>query len=191
MMSIERASRRSVEVLPAARDQQSVLANMLELYAYDLSKAFDLHLGSDGRYGYDSLPLYWKEETRLPFLIKVDGRLSGFALVSRGSLVSGNRSVWDMAEFFVLKRYRRLGVGAMAAQELWRRLPGQWEVRVLKTNEPALLFWQTTIAAFTGAKTEPVPVEQGGRLRLSFAFESSGSVAPNNALQTTCEDARG
>lgn len=165
----------SVEVLAAARDQEPVLANLFELYTYDLSEAFDLHVRSDGRYGYDSLPLYWKDETRLPFLLKVDGRLAGFALISRGSLTSANRSVWDMAEFFVLKRYRRRGVGAMAAQELWRRFPGQWEVRVLKTNESALSFWLATISAFTGSKPEPVPVEQGGKQRLSFAFVSAKS----------------
>ena len=182
MMSIERSPLRSVKVLAAARDQESVLANMFELYAYDLSAAFDLHLGSDGRYGYDSLPLYWQDETRLPFLIEVDGWLGGFALISRGSLLSTDCSVWDMAEFFVLKKYRRLGVGSRAVQELWRRFPGRWEVRVLNTNEPALSFWRTTIAVFTGAKPESVAVEQGGRQRFCFSFECLPT-APNNSRE--------
>jgi len=168
-----------VEVLAAAHDQESVVANLFELYAYDLSEMFDLHLRPDGRYGYQSLPLYWSEPSRFPLLIEVEKCLAGFALVSRGSLISGDQDVWDMAEFFVLKRYRRTHVGAKAAHEIWSRFPGRWEVRVLEANKPAMMFWQATIASFTGAATHPVPIQQGGKPRLCFAFTCAGSVAAN------------
>lgn len=166
-------STHSVEVASAAADQEPVLARLVELYAYDLSETFDLHIGADGRYGYPSLPLYWKEETRLPFLVKVDGHLGGFVLISRGSLVGNGPNVWDMAEFFVLKRYRRAGIGANVAHEVWRRYPGPWEVRVVEANAAALMFWQKAITAFTGAAIKPVRVEQGGRQRFLFSFDSS------------------
>jgi predicted acetyltransferase len=189
-MPTERVPLRGVEVVSAPRDQESVLANLLELYAYDLSEVFNLYLRPDGRYGYEPLPLYWQEESRFPFLVKVDGYLAGLALISRGSLISGDSNIWDMAEFFVLRRYRRMGVGAAAAQEIWRRFPGSWEVRVLETNQPAQMFWQATIRAFTGVLTEPVRVEHGGKQRLLFAFDCLDVATPNNALQPTCEDAR-
>jgi predicted acetyltransferase len=175
-MSTEHMPPQRVEVLSAARDQEPVLANLLELYAYDLSEPADLYLAPDGRYGYESLSLYWNDESRLPFLVKVDGCLGGFALISRGSLISGDCSVWDMAEFFVLRRYRRRGVGATVAQEIWRRFRGPWEVRVLEANTPAQMFWQRTISAFTGVLAEPIRVEQGGKQRLLFAFDCSDSV---------------
>lgn len=76
-MSPERSPLQRVEVLSAARGQEPVLANLLELYAYELSELADLHLKPDGRYGYESLSLYWKERSRLPFLVKVDGHLGG------------------------------------------------------------------------------------------------------------------
>ncbi len=161
-----------VKVLAAAHDQQSVVANLFELYAYDLSETFDLHLGSDGRYGYKSLPLYWNEASRFPLLIEVGEHLAGFALISRGSLISDDPDTWDLAEFFVMKRYRRTHVGARAAHDIWRRFAGRWEVRVLETNRPALMFWQATIASFTGAAAQPAPVQQGGKQRLCFAFTS-------------------
>lgn len=163
----------NVEVVPATADQEPVLARLVELYAYDLSATFDLHLGPDGRYGFPALPLYWKEDSRLPFLVKVGGHLAGFALISRGSLVGNGPDVWDIAEFFVAKRYRRSGVGAEVAQEIWHRYPGSWEVRVLEANEAAVIFWQRTIGAFTGKTAQPVRVEQGGRQRLLFSFDSS------------------
>lgn len=101
-----------VEVIPAAPEQEPVLANRLELYAHDLSGFFDLRLGPDGRFGYPRLPLYWREEGRLPFLVKVDGGLAGFVLVSRGSRVSGDPRAWDVAEFFVARPFRKRGIGA-------------------------------------------------------------------------------
>ena len=163
-----------VEVLPAARDQEPVLANMLELYAYDLSEVFDLELGPEGRYHYPRLPLYWQEETRFPFLVKVDGHLAGVVLVSRGSVISGDPLVWDMAEFFVMRRHRRRGVGRAVAQEIWRRFPGPWEVRVLESYLPAQAFWEAAVQGFAGsAAGVPVSVDRGGKRWRVFSFVSS------------------
>ena len=50
-----------IEVIPATRDQQPVLANHLELHARDFSEFNDLKLGEDGRIGYKHLPLYCGE----------------------------------------------------------------------------------------------------------------------------------
>jgi predicted acetyltransferase len=171
-----------VEVLPAAREQEPVLANMLELYAYDLSDVFDLHLGPDGRYHYPWLPLYWQEETRFPFLVKVGGQLAGFVLVSRGSLLRSDPQVWDMAEFFVMRRYRRRGLGAAVAQEIWRRFPGPWDVRVLEKNQPAQVFWEATVRAFAGLTAAPISVEQGGKRWWVFSFVSVSGLPHTKGL---------
>jgi predicted acetyltransferase len=113
-----------VEVLPASSDQETVLANLLELYAHDFSEFMELELGADGRFGYKYLSSYWKEQGRHPFLIKVNGNLAGFMLVREGSQISGDEDVWDMAEFFVIRGLRRHGVGMKAAHDIWRRFLG-------------------------------------------------------------------
>jgi predicted acetyltransferase len=114
-----------VEVIPAPPEQEPVLANMIELYAHDFSEFVDLKLGADGRFGYERLPLYWKEPGRHPFLIKAGGRLAGFVFVRRGSEISDDADVWDVAEFFILRGFRRLGVGTRAAHEVWRKFLGR------------------------------------------------------------------
>jgi predicted acetyltransferase len=43
--------------------------------------------------------------------VKVDDSVAGFVLVKRGSEVSGDQDVWDMAEFFVMREFRRQGIG--------------------------------------------------------------------------------
>jgi hypothetical protein len=88
-----------IEVDPALREHATILANLLELYAHDFSEFHSLDLGPDGRFGYKSLSLYWSEADRHPFLIRVDGKLAGLALVKRGSEISGNQTVWDISEF--------------------------------------------------------------------------------------------
>ncbi|HEV7220531.1 MAG TPA: GNAT family N-acetyltransferase [Terriglobales bacterium] len=100
-----------VEVVPARPEQQTIMANLLELYAHDFSEFHDVAIGADGRFGYEPLRLYWSEPGRYPFLVWVDGKLAGFVLVKRGSEFSGSEDIWDMAEFFVLRGYRRRGIG--------------------------------------------------------------------------------
>lgn len=123
-----------------------LLANLLELYQHDLSEYFPVDPGPDGRFGYEKLPLYWSEpEWRFPLLIVRSGRVIGFVLVTRGSPASDDPDVYDVAEFFVLRRYRRSGVGRDAARLLWDRYPGRWIVRVAANNARALAFWRRVI----------------------------------------------
>ncbi|HEY2404658.1 MAG TPA: GNAT family N-acetyltransferase [Polyangiaceae bacterium] len=140
-----------ITLVPATPADANLLSNLLELYTHDLSAAFSVELGADGRFGYQKLPLYWAEpERRFPFLIKRDARVVGFALVTRGSPAIDDPDVFDIAEFFVLRRYRREGVGRSAARLLWSRLPGRWAVRVSEGNRGAVPFWARVSSEFAG-----------------------------------------
>lgn len=139
-----------VVLVPATAADAVLLANLISLYAHDLSDVFGLEVGADGRFAYDRLPLYWSEpERRFAFLIRAGASLAGFALVTRGSPASDDPDALDVAEFFVLRRHRRAGVGQRAATLLWDRLPGHWFVRVSEGNRPALPFWQGVIRTYT------------------------------------------
>jgi predicted acetyltransferase len=140
---------------PANSEEAPQLANLLELYTHDLSDVFKLDVGTDGRFGYAKLPLYFSEpERRFPFLVRIAGRLAGFALINRGSPVSDDPDVLDMAEFFILRRYRRAGVGARAAALLWNRHPASWVVRVSAGNTAGRAFWTPTIANYSRGRYE-------------------------------------
>ena len=160
-----------VEVIPATAEQEPILANLLELYAHDFSEFHDLELGSDGRFGYKDLCLYWSVPNRHPFLVQIDGRLAGLILVKKGSAISGDEDVWDMAEFFVARGYRRRGIGAEMAHKVWRRIPGRWEVRVMESNASAYLFWEHAVTKFTGKAAHSVRFEKDGKWWRMFTFE--------------------
>ena len=161
-----------VELVPATPDQEPVLANLLELYAHDFSEFHEIELGPDGRFGYPHLPLYWRETDRRPFLVRVDGKLAGLVLLKKGSKLSGDETAWDMAEFFVVRRYRRRGIGTRVAHEVWRQVPGRWEVRVMESNQSAHLFWAHAISAFTGEPVHSRRFETAGKPWRVFAFEA-------------------
>jgi predicted acetyltransferase len=162
------------EILPAVREEMPIVANLFELYAHDFSEFHAVEPGPDGRFGYPDLPLYWSEPGRYPFLIRIGGKLAGFALVRRISQTSGNDAVWDMAEFFVLRAYRGRGVGMKAAHSLWRQFPGPWQVRVMRANPAAHKFWQSAIAEFAGEAMSSTHREKAGETWDVFSFLSPG-----------------
>ena len=61
----------NVEITPALPEHEPVLANLLEFYAHDFSEFIDLKIGEDGRFGYEHLPLYWKESSRNHFSLRL------------------------------------------------------------------------------------------------------------------------
>jgi predicted acetyltransferase len=162
----------NVAVILAGPEQEPILANLLELYAHDFSEFRDIEIGPDGRFGYNPLPLYWSEADRHPFLVKVNGRLAGLILVKRRSEVSGDATVWDMAEFFILRGYRKHGIGTQAARQVWKQFSGRWEVRVMESNLLAFRFWVNAISKFMGETVRPTRIKRGTECWRLFSFES-------------------
>ena len=163
-----------VSLAPATATDAGLLSNLLELYIHDLSAAFPgVELGADGRFGYPPLSLYWSEpERRFAFLIKCNTRVVGFALATRGSPVTEDPDTFDVAEFFVIRQYRRCGVGRRAAHLLWARLPGRWTVRVSQGNCSALDFWGQTIDGATNGTASRFERPGVPNAWLVFAFEA-------------------
>jgi predicted acetyltransferase len=104
--------------------------------------------------GYDNLDAYWTDPDRVPFLFRVGGRWAGFALVCTSV-------PHDIAEFFVMRKYRRNEVGLAAARELFTRYPGEWQVRQVRANVEATAFWRRAIPVeFIEEEIEAGPVQR-------------------------------
>jgi predicted acetyltransferase len=143
-----------VDVVEAQLDHKMVIRHLLELYQHDFSELDGSDVDDHGLYGYRYLDHYWTEDDRRPFLFLVDGRWAGFALVRLGDPN-------DVAEFFVLRKHRRHGIGKAAARDLFRRFPGAWQVRQVATNLAATTFWRDTIPVpFDEHLTENGPVQR-------------------------------
>jgi predicted acetyltransferase len=94
-------------------------------------------------------------------------------LVKREATLGSDAVLWDMAEFFILRGYRRRGIGTKAAHEVWRRFPGQWQVRVMEINSYAVSFWEHAVAEFTGQPASCQSIEKDGKRWRALSFEAS------------------
>ena len=85
-----------VDVKLAEPHERLALTNMMQLYVHDFSEhwaglkddelggnAAFAELGDDGRFSDYPLDPYWRDEDHLPLLLRVGGRIAGFALLDR------------------------------------------------------------------------------------------------------------
>lgn len=144
----------NIEIQPALRDDRAALERLMELYLYDFSEFDQADVGRDGAYGYPYLAHYWREKGRDPYLVRVDGHLAGFVLVFEHSFLGSEGHM--IAEFFVMRKYRRQGVGKAAAFWIFDRYPGHWEISEIDENTAAQRFWRSIIAEYTAGNYREV-----------------------------------
>ena len=129
------------------------LTNVYPLYLHDLSEFEEEYyrLNDHGLWEPDHLPSWLDEQDDWPLLIVADSQRIGFALVNQAPspYITPGRD-YRMSEFFILRRYRRDGIGKRAAFAVFDRFPGQWELSELPRNTGAIAFWRRIIAEYTG-----------------------------------------
>jgi predicted acetyltransferase len=146
-------------------ESEIVLRDLFEYYLQDMAEWF----GVDS--GYDT-SLVWEQGYEV-YLAKVGDALAGFALVGSAAEWLGDIGAHDIHEFFVLRGFRRSGIGQRMATLLWDGQPGEWLVRVLEANAPAAAFWRTAISNYSlGSCQEEGRVVKGRQWRF-FRFASN------------------
>ena len=120
------------------RSQRAVLSNLGQLYRYDLAAAYGHLPNDDGTFDNRRLDsfLAGHDPSLHAWLVRVDGRLGGFAMVRTAD--DGAHSVMD---FFVVRTLRRSGVGRAVARELLALFPGRWRIAFQRYNPGAEEFW--------------------------------------------------
>lgn len=156
-----------VTVAAASDEYRSTFEHLVQLYLHDLSGVGGWDVRDDGTFGNEVLAGCWSDSRRYPYLLRVDDALAGFAIVDRGSHVSDRQDVCDMAEFFVLNRWRRAGIGRSAARQLFAEFGGDWEVRPFPGYAPAQKFW-ASVCTEVGSSNIEVRQRHGARI-ISFS----------------------
>jgi predicted acetyltransferase len=130
-----------IEVLAAGAADRSLFKNLIQLYLYDMASETRFALGEDGIHDCGLLDQFWDR----PYLVRVAGEIAGFAPVISACPVTGASDCWFMAEFFVLRPYRRMAVGRALFTATLSRHPGQWHVASQVRNTAAGAFWARVI----------------------------------------------
>lgn len=126
-----------MQTRPATDADRPIIEHLLELYLYDMAEIYRFPVGPDGLYRYDRLDEFWVH----PHLILSGDDIAGFALIIEHCPITGASPCWFMAEFFVMRPYRRQGFGTAAACDLIARYAGLWHIGVIERNQPAAGFW--------------------------------------------------
>jgi predicted acetyltransferase len=137
--------------------ERDVLWRYLQFYIYDMSR-FTGAQPDDGAFPYSQFDAYWREgERRSAWWAKVSGEAAGFALVR----IDAGDGCREVAEFFILNRWRRRGVGRAFARQLLGRFPGPWKLHELANNTGAIAFWHQVLEAFAPYTEAPLARADG------------------------------
>lgn len=140
----------TVHIRPALPADADTIQNLMQLYTHDFSEFWagtdKGELGADGRFAPYPLTPYWHRPNWQALLLYQAEALVGFVLIN-DQAHSTLPTDHNLAEFFVLRKYRGVGVGRTAARLVFANHPGQWEVAVARKNIPAYRFWRKTITS--------------------------------------------
>ena len=157
----------NIELQHVSIDEKPVLHNLMQLCFHDYSEYNNEDVGQFGLYNYKYLDYYWTEPERFAYFVKIDSKLAGFAIGICGLPKNGER-VNSLSEFFILRKYRRKGIGIKVAHRLFAKFPGRWLVGQETDNYPAQAFWRKVIDTYTNGNFIEVQWEKGPALE----FES-------------------
>lgn len=159
-------------------EDKTILYHLMQLYRYDSSE-FDGHiLNKHGLYLYKYLDHQWTDDYRRPFIVRVDEEIAGFALVSldvpREYMKLSTEEVTNtINDFFIMRKYRRQGVGKKVAVSLFEQFSGTWEVRQTFANKNAYEFWKCVISGFKGEGTyQECMIQDGSWTGPVFVFQT-------------------
>jgi len=169
----------TVTLKPATLSDYPMVQNMARFYVYDLSKECGRQsdawrLPADGLFESFDFKNYFTDNTRAAYVITVQKDVAGFVLLNHETLDVVND--WNVGEFFILGRYQGRGIGTQAAQQVWQRHLGKWEVAVIPDNRSALRFWEKSIEDFTHNRftkeTKKVDFDKEQPHRVVFTFRT-------------------
>ena len=129
-------------------EDRLVLERLWQLYRHDLSEFRDSYPDDEGLF--KAMPAEVSG-----YLVESDPGLAGFVLLK-------GEDPRRIAEFFVVRSYRRRRVGHDAAIEVLRRHPGRWEIAFQEENPKAARFWRRIAGEVAGEgdnreERRPVP----------------------------------
>lgn len=142
----------NITVTKLTAGEHTALSNLMKMYCYEWSQYNLFDVDQDGVFPFErSVPSYLNRPRCLCYLVRVDGMLAGFAIIDDDFALRGDGD-YAMGEFFVMHKYRRMGVGSRLATTLFDAHRGKWELGFHPRNAGSEKFWLHLIAAYTGGR---------------------------------------
>ena len=158
------------ELSEVQEKDKDIIFNLMQLYTYELSfyedETANFQLLDNGLFKLSKyIDLYWTQEERHPYILKCDGQIAGFVLER-----FNEDGMNEIAEFFVLNKYRKHGAGTFMANEMFKKYKGKWEIRTLLRNKQAQEFWRKVVKSASNGNYEERFIRDN--TRYAFYFEN-------------------
>lgn len=149
-----------IKLVHATSQQRGVVRQLYELYCHDFSPLTGFDLGDDGYWTGDDFLAPWPDDRLQIYLVRAAERWAGFAWIARGSYLDpAIEHHYLMDEFFILRKYRRQGLGEQVAVRLFNSFEGVWEVGETLENVEAQAFWRLVIGRYTDHHFQEITVD--------------------------------
>jgi predicted acetyltransferase len=165
------------KLIPALREDHPAMQNLGRFYVYDMSEFIHepgWEMPESGLYECIDLKKYWMTENTWPFLVRYRTELAGFVIVDKKG--TSDKVDFNMAQFFILRKFKGQGVGKHIAHSCFAQFQGTWEVMVIPSNTGAYRFWQKTINHYTNGnyqESRQLVAHLENSEKIVFQFNSS------------------
>ena len=129
-------------------DKKDALYRLLEYSLFEESLNDGNEMNEDGIFEYKYFDRYFGDEDYDAFFIRERNtdKLLGFVMINNYTKFGKGRSI---AEFLVIPKYRRSGIGKQVAHKCFDLYRGYWEVSPSYGSDSAYRFWQNVIDEYT------------------------------------------
>ena len=129
-------------------DKKDVLYRLLQYSLFEESESDLNEMNDEALFEYRYFDNYFSDSDRDAFFIKEKdtNKLLGFVMVN--SYVQKFKEGHSIAEYLIIPKYRRKGLGKKVATLIFEKYPGNWEVQPSFNNEKAYLFWKNVVESY-------------------------------------------
>lgn len=173
-----------VETRLADDESSNIIRNLYPLYLHDLSRYYEKYPNEYGIFEdepvktleeqYHIQDLWFEKPGELfPYIIYVNKRPAGFALISTGKYAPEDIDNY-LFEFFLVRPYRGKNIAETAAIQVFDRFHGKWELCTNPsiTNRRAQSFWHKVVNKYTSGNYDSFTGPMFDTELLKFLFSN-------------------
>lgn len=117
--------------------------NLVQCYEAEFSPITGKKPNTSGLFELDT---HLGDET-LGFLLIINNSPAGIAAIK-----SKEADAYEVCEFYILPYFRKNAMGMQFAHTIWKKYPGDWEIKQIQGAGYATTFWRKTINSFMGTE---------------------------------------
>lgn len=129
-----------MELIAVRPEDRELLWNINQKYLYEMTNYYDDEMDVMGNLHYGYFDAYFTDPKRQAFFLYEERTLVGFAMIHPYSNL-GAEPDYVMAEFTIFPMYRGKHLAIKAAEMIFERFKGRWEVKYNEKNTAAKALW--------------------------------------------------